>query len=353
MRDYIEMRSNSGLSDHTIINDILILTAFSKSIDKSICELTKSDIYGFFDSLSGCKKSTVQFHKVGLRSFLSFAGRGDLAGLCDFKRSKSDLRLPEDILTQDEVELLVENASNLRDKALIAVMYETGARRGELIDLQLKHVVFDEYGAVITLPKGKTGARRVRIVWSVGYLRNWMENHPVKEKDAVLWASFRDPTKTLEYCTLFNGLKNIAKKAGITKRVNPHSFRHSRATHLASVLTEHQLKQYLGWTSGSAMAGRYVHLSGRDTDDSIKKMYGIEVEETEIGPKLKVLKCPRCKEIQDSKASFCWKCGQPLTKESGSVETKAEEVFIELMNDPVVRDYIYKLVADMASRNKE
>ena len=70
-----------------------------------------------------------------------------------------------------------------------------------------------------------------------------------------------------------------AIRAGIAKRVNPHSFRHARASNLANFLTEAQMKEYLGWVGDSRMASTYVHLSGRNIDNALFKLNGIKTED--------------------------------------------------------------------------
>jgi len=76
-------------------------------------------------------------------------------------------------------------------------------------------------------------------------------------------------------------LKSVAQKAGIDKPINPHHFRHSRATDLAKKLTEAQLCQYMGWIQSSREAATYIHLSGRDMDKAILTLHGLAEEETE------------------------------------------------------------------------
>jgi integrase/recombinase XerD len=325
MISYIKYRRNTGLSQATIACDLKSLTELSKVITKPVKELTTDDIYEFFDCQNSKSKGAAKFYKVHAKGFFKYIGREDIAELCNVKKSSTDRKLPEDLLTSEDIELLIGSARTLRDKAYIAVLYESGARKGELEDLQLKHITFDENGAVVTLPKGKTGARRIRVVYAAGFLRNWLDNHPLKgDRDAWLWASSWDMTKRAESATMWYVLKNAAKKAGIKKRVNPHSFRHARATHLAKDLTEQQLKSYLGWTPGSNMAAVYVHLSGKDLDNAILKLNGLAIEEEPGSNAMKTIKCPRCKEIQDKKASFCFKCGMPLTQEAISIEKKAD-----------------------------
>ena len=87
-------------------------------------------------------------------------------------------KLPEDLLTEDNVLEMIEVANHLRDKALVATLYETGARIGEMATLKIKHVHFDDFGAQLTMA-GKTGMRRVRTVFCVPYLSSWLATHPL------------------------------------------------------------------------------------------------------------------------------------------------------------------------------
>jgi len=88
-------------------------------------------------------------------------------------------KLPEELLTEEEIKRMIEVANHPRDKAIIAVLYDTGTRIGEMGSLKIKHIVFDQYGAILTV-NGKTGMRRVRIIFSVPYLASWLDIHPQK-----------------------------------------------------------------------------------------------------------------------------------------------------------------------------
>ncbi len=102
----------------------------------------------------------------------------------------------------------------------------------------------------VLLVEGKTGGRRVRVIFSASALATWMNHHPARdEPESPLWTSFdRVGSKhRLEYGAVRRILESAAKRCGVKKRVNPHSFRHARASNLANVLTEAQMKEYLGW----------------------------------------------------------------------------------------------------------
>jgi len=157
--------------------------------------------------------------------------------------------------------------------------------------------------------------RRVRVIASAPKLQQWIENHPLKEDpNAPLWVTIgtNSKNKVLNYATAKTVLKKLAKKAGIKKRIYPHLFRHSRATHLANHLTEAQMNQYFGWVQGSKMASIYVHLSGRDVVHALLKLNGMKVdeeeEEKEDGLKPKICQDAKLEILQMQSSALSVEC---------------------------------------------
>jgi len=229
-------------------------------------------------------------------------------------------RLPEEFLTKDEVLKLVDVSSHPRDKAFIFTLYESSCRIGEILTLKRKHVRFDNYGAILIV-SGKTGMRRVRVIGAAPYLSTWINHHPDNDNpNAYLWPSLKSQNnKCLSYGAVLFLLQALKKKAKIKKRINPHSFRHAHLTELARCgLNEAQLKAHAGWVQGSSMAGIYIHLSGKDTDDAIMAANGIKRDvkttrkEEEKRKKLIPKICPRCKKENGSTFKLCEFCGAPL-----------------------------------------
>jgi integrase/recombinase XerD len=173
--------------------------------------------------------------------------------------------------------------------------------------------------------------RRVRLIWSMPYIAQWVEAHPKREeRDAPLWVSMHGGLWTLDYNAVRLQLQKIARRANIQKKVNPHNFRHSRSTHLASKLTESQMEEYLGWVQGSRMPSIYVHMSGRDLDADLLRMYGLTPETKE--QKLEVLACPYCKTVNVQGARVCRNCKRPIALEEVlSLEARAMEFFEDMI----------------------
>ena len=135
-------------------------------------------------------------------------------------------------------------------------------------------------------------------------------------------------------------------------------FRHSRLTHLAKILTEQELKVFAGWVQSSKMAGTYVRLSARDTDEAILgKVYGISKEkEDRKETKLKPIVCSRCKTVNEATNKFCKACGMALTLEAAIEVEKGREVIDKwmeyLVKDPEVLKAMIKRTKELLRKNE-
>ncbi|MGA8905262.1 MAG: site-specific integrase [Candidatus Bathyarchaeia archaeon] len=273
------------------------------------------------------------------------------------KRNNNHKILPEHLLTEDEVKKLAEICQNQRDRALILVLYETGCRVGEILTLKLGDVQFDTHGAIMIM-KGKTGPRRVRVIFSAKALSEWLNHHPSRlDPESPLWTSFESAgsTKPLEYYAFRKMLSVTASRAKIGKRVNPHSFRHARASNLANVLTEAQMKEYLGWVGDSRMASTYVHLSGRNIDNALLKLNGIKTEDEVNNEEhtLKIKTCLRCQEVNSPTSGFCSRCGCPLDVRTAMLlheeESKTDNIMDRLVEDMEFKEFVLSKLRTMTA----
>lgn len=268
-------------------------------------------------------------------------------------RTTNTIKMPEELLTEKDIELMIRAATKDRDRALISVLYESGCRIGELMHMKIRHIAFDQYGAKISVD-GKTGPRRIRLVSSVPFIQAWINSHPKGyDPESYIWV--KTNSIPVKYGRISTILKEIAKNAGLKKRVFPHLFRHSRATFLANHLTEAQMKEYFGWTQASKMAAIYVHLSGRDVDDAILKVYGKtrpeKSKETDHNPNI----CERCDTQNPFTNIYCAKCGQPLgestrmrlIKEECDRE-KCDNLLDEMLQDQEFKEVFLRKIRSMA-----
>ncbi len=109
------------------------------------------------------------------------------------------------------------------------------------------------------------------------------------------------------------------------------------------------MKHYLGWAQGSKMAGVYIHMSGKDTDEAILKANGIEIKKEKKDNLLKPKECSKCHLKNPYTNRFCANCGLPLDEESAKkiieMDTKrnrADEIMNKLMEDPEIYELLEK-----------
>jgi len=269
------------------------------------------------------------------------------------KRSEKQLPAEGDLLSNEDIQKIISIAEHPRNKALVSVLYESGCRIGEIATLQLKNIKIDKYGIVLTV-YGKTGSRKIRIISSTPYLMTWIDNHPLKDnKESYVWINYGSTNhhKPMRYTTIRMLLQKLFKKAGINKKCNPHIFRHSRATFMANHLTEFQMNQYFGWIQGSDMPSTYVHLSGKNIDNSILKMNGIKVSENRKEAKIQPKICPKCKAINTYNSKFCNRCAGILDVETAmEIEKKrnliksTDNIMNQLLEDEELKKTLIKKI---------
>jgi len=326
LNDYSEARRYKYLSK---------LPKLAKELDVSFDEAEKKDIEDvilWIKRRDDINDTTKYDYKVLLKRFFKWVGGGEYPKCIDWleiNHDQNNNKLPEEMLVEEDIEKLIKNALNSRDKALIALLWETGARIGELIDLTLGSLEDHKHGFKIVV-EGKTGSRRLPLIESVPYLKKWLEDHPDREnKEAPLWVNIGkvNEGKKMSYPSIRKMLKEIRDRSDVEKPVNPHNFRHSRATYMATRFTEAQMCEWFGWVQGSDVPARYTHLSGRDIDSDYARLHGIEDEENTKEAKLIPDNCPRCDETVPRESGFCHRCGQALSVDSfDKVETSEEEV---------------------------
>lgn len=306
-----------------------LVGATEKDLKKTLAKLEKSDYSP--RTKSSYKQAVKKFYTDHLK-------KKDMVEWIKTGVKKSERYLPDDLLTEEEVEALYAAPSSTRDKAVMAFLEEGGFRPKELGTLLFQDVEEVEKGMAVRVREGKTGQRRVLIVRRQKEVRDWMAQHPFKKRDTPLFPTVDKYSKqfverALGYKGICHVLGKMKKLAGLSKPLNPYLLRHTRATKLANFMTEAQMTQYLGWVPGSQMPGVYVHLSGRDTDNALLQHYKI-VKDDRGG----LIVCPRCGETNKSEAAYCARCGLPfdvkaLYKEDLDERVEKLEMALELITD--------------------
>lgn len=350
-------------SQARIIKYVGTVERIARMLGKPFDKVSKDDVVEFVRRIQVSELSdwTKRDYKIMLKMFFRWFRKSETypeeVGWIKSNRTRK-MSLPIELLTPEEVKRIAEAALHPRDKALALVLYESGCRIGELLSMRIKSVQFDEYGARL-LVDGKTGPRRVRILSSAPQLAVWLDCHPSRDDpEAPVWVSIgvKERGNVLSYSGAKEVLKDTALKAGIKKRIYPHLFRHSRATHLANYLTEAQMKEMFGWVQDSSMAATYVHLSGRDVDNALLALNGIAVKDTSEDNSFKEIVCPRCKNKNSPTSRLCNVCGLALELKTALELEETMDWENKIMNDlikmPEVQSYLKQKLSQVATLRK-
>ncbi|MDE1871354.1 MAG: tyrosine-type recombinase/integrase [Candidatus Micrarchaeota archaeon] len=334
VEDFTQFLIASGKNRKTILRHLYCLRIFTQLYGekKDYKSATRADIQSAIlkvetgDYAENTKLkiriTTKYFYKYLMGSIEDNYYPKQVSWIKTFLPSNHKRILPEDILTPEEVLKLIDASKYTRDRAIIALLYDSGIRVGELMHLRVKDINLEGSLGHIMVGnkeyKGKTGMRKVGIMMSVPYLVNYLEENKYLKPDDNLWRALgnnREEEKNgvVKGASIRRMLQRLSKEAKINKPVHPHAFRHARASNYANQLTEQQLKKHFGWTQSSKMAAVYVHLNDKDMDEAVMRANGVNPQkEVNTPPKLPYKECQRCKNQNKLTAVHCDRCGAPL-----------------------------------------
>lgn len=358
--DYVNFSRARGVTERTVLRNLYGIDVLLKAINnKDLKSASKADLEQAMAAIERSKYAakTKQNIKVTVKSFYKHLLGEDLyypKNVAWIKTSLSMRKrvLPEDILTEDDILAMIRAAKHARDKAIIALLFDSGMRIGELLGMRVKDADLVSSPAHVTV-SGKTGMRKVPILFSVPYMAQYLNSVQERKPEDAMWVGTGTwhNTSGPDYAGIRKVVIDTARAAGIGKRVYPHLFRHSRATYYANRLTEQQLKQFFGWTGDSRQAATYVHLSGRDIDDAVLRAYGVAPPERAERAKLVLKRCPRCGYDNPVESIYCNRCGAPLSMEIAMAGEKTEkelrESLLESMKDPkLVEEIVHRYLME-------
>jgi len=234
---------------------------FLEFCNKPVATLGEADARAFLlhlkQSGSVCTNSINTYHG-GLRFFFAITLNRTMNYLQmpRFKRTKA---LPE-ILSRDEINILLSTCSNLKHKAILMLAYGSGLRVSEICSLKICDI--DSTSMRVFVRKGKGEKDRYTILSQecLYTLREYWKAHKPKHPEGWLFLGIRGMTRIVND-TARKVFEKCATKAGITKNVSIHTLRHCFATHLLEDGVDiFVIKELLGHASLNSTTV-YLHLA--------------------------------------------------------------------------------------------
>lgn len=245
-KNYLKLeRSLSANSIEAYIRDIDKICQYlaAKDLEKGPLAIQSQDLKDLIEWVNELGMlATSQARLIsGIKAFYKYLVLEDLlksdpSALIEAPKTRR--KLP-DVLTIHEVEALIDaldlsKVENVRNKAMLEILYGSGLRVSELINLKLSNYYPNVEFLKIT---GKGNKERLVPVGSsaikyVEIYRNTVRNHVVIQKGNEDYIFLNRRGTKLSRVMVFNLIKDLANKIGLKKSISPHTFRHSFATHL-------------------------------------------------------------------------------------------------------------------------
>ncbi len=244
-----------GLSENTIESYLTDVSQFFEDCHKCIQETNSADIINFFVSLQeiGISFKTIARKRSSLKVFFSFLTEEGIENSVDFDDIpgvKTPSLLP-DVIDIDEMlhfleTLPLSSALDFRNKAMFELMYATGIRISEMLNLRIADLMIGEK-LVRVFGKG----RKERYIPVADESLEWIEKYidihrrALKKQERTDVVFLNRSGNKLSRMGVWKVIQKKMFEAGITKHVSPHTFRHSFATHLLQSGTNLRIVQAL------------------------------------------------------------------------------------------------------------
>ncbi len=266
--------SNNTIASY--MNDLNIFISYLDSLNIDYLKVTREDILNYLKSIKDKNELTLSHNISVLRSFYKFLmleekiSKNPMENIDLPKLSK---KLPS-VLTVDEVDKLLNIDLNdmydYRNKAMLELLYASGLRVSELINLKVEDVDM-ENDLVKTLGKGS----KMRIIPFGNYALEALKKYIYEyrsdfiKKEVSEYLFLNNHGKKMTRQGFFKILKGIALKQGIEKEISPHTIRHSFATHLLNGGADLRSIQEMLGHSNLATTQIYTNISREE----LKKNY--------------------------------------------------------------------------------
>jgi integrase len=259
---------------------ISVLKSFAGWIEKDFDKVSLEDMERVISALENdqikartgkvySEETKVDFKRLLKKFYKWLLGNNETYPGCVswFDTSIKEKEIPS--LTREEVEKLAEHCGKFSNKVIIMVLFDSGARIEEFLNIRAKHITKKEDYYLLRIQYSKTQPRTIAVPLCTQLLDQWIKDINCIDSEAPLFPFTYDSVRMM--------LKRTGRKL-LNKTVYPHLLRHSSATYYANIEKNYFrfCKRY-GWTFGSRMAQRYIDRAGVDEEITAKAVQGDEI----------------------------------------------------------------------------
>lgn len=275
VNDYLHfIRIERGLSENTITSYRQDLKQFVSYLAHQSIQLENVDHVTILSWLNVLKQSHKSNNSVirmvtSLRKFFGYLAQEKLLAhnpMSHIQPPKKSSHLPA-VLSVEEIDRLLQvptpvNPLGIRNRTLLEVMYATGLRVSELVNLRMKDLHLT-LGLIQTIGKGD----KERIIPIGEVATTWLQRYFETSRDVLLkgqesdYVFLNDRGQKISRQGIWKIIKKMVTAAGITKDVSPHTLRHSFATHILENGADLRIVQELLGHADISTTQIYTHIS--------------------------------------------------------------------------------------------
>lgn len=233
--EYLQMFLNAkkieGCSDRTIQYYRVTVERFLKAVQKRIRKVTAEEIRQYlveYQSVNNCSKTTIDNIRRNISSFFSWLEEEDYI-LKSPMRKIHKIRAPKivkTIISDEEIEKLRDACTEMRDLAVVDLLYSTGIRVGELVRLNRKDIDFSERECIV-FGKGDKERKVYFDARTKIHLQRYLASRT--DSNEALIVGVNAPFARLNIRGVEIRLRELGRKADV-ERIHPHKFRRTMAT---------------------------------------------------------------------------------------------------------------------------
>lgn len=250
---FIQEMKRQGYSQNTIDNYAsCVKVFFEQSLKDHPKNINEQDIKHFL-AKPAMINTQRNYHSAIKKFYEICLGQKDKFKYIPYARKEQKLPI---VLSQEEIQRMFNECDNLKHKVILSLLYSAGLRVSELINLKWQHIDRSRMIINIIRAKGKKDRQVMLTPQLIPLLEKYYYQY--KSKEYVLNGQFE-----LQYSERSVGqvVKQLAKKAGINKRVWTHLIRHCSFTHMVENGTDINLIQKLAGHSNVKTTSIYTHIS--------------------------------------------------------------------------------------------
>lgn len=247
--EFIDAKRVEGCSERTLkeyrISAVKLINYYQ---DKTLRKITTDDIRNFlmnYQGINNCSNTTIDNHRRNLSSFFAWLEAEDYilkSPMLRIHKIKTK-KVVKKIISDEDIEILRDNCKDIRDLAIIDLLYSTGIRVGELVNLNKEDIDFENRECIV-IGKGNKERTVYFDAKTKLHLMNYLKIR--KDNNPALFVSLDKPYDRLNISGVEVRLRKLGRSLGLEK-IHPHKFRRSMATRaIDKGMPIEQVQQLLG-----------------------------------------------------------------------------------------------------------